>query len=148
MEVQLPVSKAHLSNGCHCHAEIQGGLSRHTCLLQALNCFPSPLFSQATKNRFLLRLKHKATLSGGEGTVTNRCISTAGEREVLAPSPGSDKRNVLPSLLLLPSLAGRPPRKPQARVHAVWHHPWGKASSAEQQGDDRQALLKQQAGRR
>lgn len=38
--------------------------------------------------------------------VTNRCISTAGEREELAPSPGSDKPNVLPSLMLLPSLAG------------------------------------------
>lgn len=48
-EVQLPVGKGHLSNGCRCHVEIQGGLSRHTRLLQALSCFPFPLTSQATK---------------------------------------------------------------------------------------------------
>lgn len=48
-EVQLLVGKGHLSNGCRCHVEIQGGLSRHTGLLQALSCFPFPLFSQATK---------------------------------------------------------------------------------------------------
>jgi len=68
MEVQLPVGKGHLSNGCCCHAEIQGGLSCHTCLLQALSCVPFPLSSY--EDRFLPQLKHKATLSGGAGTVT------------------------------------------------------------------------------
>lgn len=66
----------------------------------------SELFPASYEDRFLLRWKRKATLSGGEGTVTNRCISTAGECEELAPSPGSDKPDVLPLLLPLPSLAG------------------------------------------
>lgn len=79
---------------------------------EGFELFPFPSLLSSYEDRFLLRLKHTATLSGGEGTVTNRCISTAGKREVLAPSPGSDKCNVLPSLLL-PFLAGRPPCSPR-----------------------------------
>lgn len=81
--------------------------------------------------------------------MTNRCISTAGEREVLAPSPGSDKRNVLPSLLLLQLLSpvGQPPRKPPSRVPAAWHPPRDKPAQ-QSWGDAPQAPLERQAGRR
>lgn len=63
------------------------------------------------EDRFILGLKHKAALSGGGGTVTNRCISNRVSTRH-SPSPGSDKCNSLPSLLL-PSKLGYPAR----------HHP-------------------------
>lgn len=144
IEVQLRVGKGLLSNGCPCHAEIQGGPSRHTCPPAGFELFPFTSLPSSYEDRFLLQPKHKATLSGGEGTVTTRCISV-GKCEVLAPSPGSSTTSCLCRCCSHPWLADHP-AAPGLGTHGAASSQ-GKASSAERRGDDPQALLKWQTKR-
>lgn len=58
--------------------------------------------------------------------MTKKCISTAGEREVLAPSPGIRQTQRLALAAAVPVPRWQPP----ARVPPVWHHPRGHPGDA------------------